>query len=344
MTLFPTIPQKCFPHELDTLRITGLAAGETLIFLLNDDNDASFDASLTAGTNGAVVVSDLASLLRELTDDGDYRECTLHIEAGSEEQDFEFVLLPCRMELTETAADFCEAHFLTLLQGTKPTYAGADEFLWYDTPNGVTSHPTAKCTWVDEANGTFRVTTEAVSESAVDGYWRIDAAPGQFAAPAEGFALHSFTVVAGTRRQHYVLRPTPDAEPTTLWFRNAFGRTETFHFFGTVETELKPTRSTASFAGRTRAYRVEAVPEMTARTGHLPDALFLLFEDLCGALHVTLSSGEEVTLTENELKLSSDRYTPQEGTATWRYATRARSFATLTAQRTFDTTFDDTYL
>ena len=63
-------------------------------------------------------------------------------------------------------------------------------------------------------------------------------------------------------------------------FRNAFGYLETFHCFGATLTELKPTRSTAMFGGKTRNYRVLAVPEHTSHTGIIPSHMVPLFADL----------------------------------------------------------------
>lgn len=54
-------------------------------------------------------------------------------------------------------------------------------------------------------------------------------------------------------------------------------------------------------------------------------------------------NGTEVCITDNDFKLSSDLYEPQEGNITWRYASRSRRFEAETAVRTFDSTFDNTF-
>ena len=190
--------------------------------------------------------------------------------------------------------------------------------------------------------------SEAQTKSAVSAgtnYHRLDVSPAQFTPPAEGFALRSYTVAAGKRSLRFILCPVLDAKPLTFVFRNCFGQLESFHCFGTMQQEVKPTRSTASFAGKTRNYRVQSAPEFTAQTGILRPCDFALFEDLCTADYVLLDAenGTEVCITDNDFKLSSDLYEPQEASITWRYASRARRFEVEPDVRTFDNSFDNTF-
>lgn len=346
MRVTTDINEICFPCELDTLGIDELS-GKVRV-TLTAGGASVFDATLTPDADKAVTLTDLASVLTDCTADGDAADCTLEIEelAGSTVAEYSFTLLPCRIHMDDpmTAVDFCKTHFLTLLQGDKPTYAAATEYLSLYSADGNESNAITHEVWVND-EGEVKEQTSLLVQSFTIGFSRLYVSPRRFTAPADGYALHSYTVVCGERSQCFVLRETIDAEPMSLLFRNAFGREETFHCFGTTQTELKPTRSAASFGGRTRNYKVQAVPEFTAHTGLMPPSVFLLFEDLCASLKVTLlgERGGEVTLTDNELKLSNDLYEPQQGSVTWRFAGRARTFVPTESARTFDKSFDSSF-
>ena len=85
--------------------------------------------------------------------------------------------------------------------------------------------------------------------------------------------------------------------------------------------------------------------EYTAQTGLLRPGCFALFEDLCTSDYVLLpaENNAELCITDCDFKLSSDRYEPQQGTITWRYARQARHYEVVNDAITFDDTFDDTF-
>lgn len=336
------LPVLGFPHEYDTIVFSADAPCEFAI----SSSAGGVLLKLSPNTLGEILIEDFAQVLRDFTADGKARDFTLSWAMGIHE----FTVLPCRFELTSRAFSFVDRHFLTLQQGTKPTYLGAQEFVTMYSP--LTERDTffLSLLWANPQTGEIRETSlsEAQTEGAVSAgtnYYRLDVSPAQFTPPAEGFALHSYTVTAGKRSQRFILCPVLDAQPLTFVFRNCFGQLESFHCFGTMQQEVKPTRSSASFAGKTRNYRVQSAPEFTAQTGILRPCDFALFEDLCTADYVLLGTenGPEVCITDNDFKLSSDLYEPQEASITWRYASRARRFEAETAVRTFDSTFDNTF-
>ena len=150
--------------------------------------------------------------------------------------------------------------------------------------------------------------------------------------------------MADGRMAEFVVQSCVDTTPLTLRFRNAFGYMETFHCFGNTLTELKPTRSTASFAGKTKNYRILAIPEHTTHTGVIPPHLVDLFADLCCATDVFVqSTGREVCITDCDFKISNDLYTPQQATITWRESARAALHEPFETVRTFDESFDNTF-
>ena len=343
--LSSTIPEYGFPGEFDTIRFQEV--GGPMTFRVACD-DAAIDLLLSPDEKQCVVVEDFAPVLRDFTADGMPRVCTLTWDGGTQS----FTVLPCRCDVDDHAADFCALHFLTPQGDTKRTYRGALELLTLFSPDGEARPAfSVSLTWWNEENGSFIDTTMKEEEvggvvEVAQGLWQIDVSPQRFAIPQEGYALHSYAVCAGRREKKYVLSPSLDAVPVTLVFKNAFGQFDTFHLFGNVQKEMKPTRSSATFSGKFRNYLVKAVPELTAQTGVLRKEDEALFADLCSATEVRLRyiDGLEVTITDNDLKISDDAYEPQQGSITFRYNGRGAVLHRTAPSRTFDDTFDETYL
>ena len=341
-TLETLLPGFGFPHQYDSIVFSADAPCEFAI----SSNAGGVLLKLSPNALGEIRIEDFAQVLRDFTADGKARGFTLSWEQNSKN----FTVLPCRFDLSNGADTFVFTHFLTLQQGAKPTYLGAQEFVTLYTVFHSRDTFSLSLLWANQQTGEVRETS--LSEEQTDGavstgknYYRLDVSPAKFTPPAEGFALRSYTVAAGKRSLRFILCPLLDAQPLTFVFRNCFGQLESFHCFGTMQQEVKPTRSSASFAGKTRNYRVQSAPEFTAQTGILRPCDFALFEDLCTADYVLLGTenGTEVCITDNDFKLSSDLYEPQEGSITWRYANRARRFEVEPAVRTFDKSFDNTF-
>ena len=343
--LSSTIHEYGFPGDFDTIRFQEVAAPMTFRVACED---AAIDLLLSPDEKQCVVVEDFAPVLRDFTADGMPRVCTLTWDGGQQA----FTVLPCRCDVDDPAADFCALHFLTPQGITKRTYRGALELLTLFSPDGEERPAfSVSLTWWNEENGSFLNTTmtegEVGSASEVaQGLWQIDVSPQRFAIPKEGYTLHSYAVCAGRRELKYVLSPSMDAVPLTLVFKNAFGQFDTFHLFGNVQKEMKPTRSSATFSGKFRNYLVKAVPEFTAQTGILRQEDEALFADLCSATEVRLRSidGPEVVIVDNDMKILNDAYEPQQGSISFRYAGRGAVLHRTAPFRTFDDTFDETYL
>ena len=339
------LPEYGFPGEFDTIRFQEVGGPMTFRVACED---AAIDLLLSPDEKQCVVVEDFAPVLRDFTAHGMPRVCTLTWDGGQKA----FTVLPCRCDVEDPAADFCPLHFLTPQGRTKRTYRGALELLTLFSPGGE-ERPAFSVTlsWWNEENGTFLNTTMTEGEvggasEIAQGLWQIDVSPNRFAIPKEGYALHSYAVCAGRREKKYVLTPSMDAVPLTLVFKNAFGLFDTFHLFGNVQKELKPTRSSATFSGKFSNYLVKAVPEFTAQTGVLRQEDEALFADLCSATEVRLRSidGTEVTIVDNDLKILNDAYEPQQGSISFRYAGRGAILHRTAPFRTFGDTFDATYL
>lgn len=337
------LPAVGFPHEYDAIEFTADAAATISLYCVDTDLGASF--SLTP-VDGHIRLEDVASLLRDLTGGGLNAFCELRWEGGAQG----FTLLPCRLDLEQTAAEWCPANFLGLRREVKRTYPGATERLtFYDDTTDPDTFA-VRAVWANPSTGEVRTTElgpqDIPTATDADGvYYTATVSPELLRAPAAGYVLHSYTVTAGRRTASFEVVHVLDADPVTLAYENCFGAPDTFHFLGTTQEVVKPTRSSAQFAGRMRNYLVRSAPEYTSQTGLLrPDDLASL-EDLCAATTVTYGdrSGPEICLTDNDYKISNDRYEGQTASVTWRYAGRSRHYAGRKHAGTFDNTFDKTF-
>lgn len=333
------LPAKGFPHDYDTISITASAA--TTITLSGEGVETKM--TLTPDGAGVVALHGFAAILRDLTSDGKPRTFTISVGSAN----YSFKVLPCKIDLSVSTADFIARHFLTLQRGKKVTYDGATEVLTYCNADDTLETATVQALFYNrETNQPWTGTYyNVLNTTAQDGFFRLEFNVADFIAPDSAFFLHSITVKVGAREARYTIAPTMGRRPTTIIYKNSFGQDDTFHFFGTTLTELKPDRSSASFSGKARNYRVTSIPEYRMTTGTLRPESFDAFKDVCSAevAYLDVHVRPEVCITENELKISDDLHEAQQGTLTFRFSQGVRLYDPNDPVRTFDETFDKTF-
>jgi len=333
------IPAICFPAEVDRIDISA-TAGESVAVDITLGGQCVFSTSMMADSSGHIVLDDLAEFFESLLDDI-VKSCTVTADEDSDT----FTIYPCKVKPRITAVQFLNKSFLTLLNGPKATYNSAIEFLTYVDLNNTNDTPTISAVWINPDTAEIQTTSEELTPSQAEGYGLLlNVSPSILTAPDDGYLLHSYAVNVGSRTQKYIIRRPVDITPISILFTNAFGQLETFHCFGTSVKETKPKYSAASYAGRTRNYLVEAVPEWKVSTGPLNDATQLLFEDVSTSMKAwRMSDGEEICIIDCEIKISNNRYEQQYGTLSFRESGRTQSFKKILPVRTFDATFDNTF-
>ena len=342
-TLLTNLPDYGFPHEYNSIRLSGTGLQKVE---LKSNGATIWTFNLYPGADGVLELNDFAALLRDLTSDFEPRDFTLSWSGGQKA----FFVLPCAIDLTITAAEFFQRHFLSLCRGLRTTWDSAVEYVTMYTDKMPGDRDTFEMTlvWVNHHTGETESVTLMEEDLSVEelspGMYRLAFCPRDFIPPAPDLYLLSIVVSAGKRVQRFIRRPTM-VQPASVVFRGAMGQFEAFHFFGSRLMELKPTRSTASFAGRTRNYQVKAVPEFTLTTGVLRPTETPLFEDLCASTLCYLGTlgGPELTITENDLKITGDQYEAETATCTFRHAGRTRLYAPTEPAQTFDDTFDNSF-
>lgn len=316
-----------FPYELDQIQVP--ATQPVPVVLASADGTPLFTTRLTPSATGIVTITDLAPLLNTLCDDTPHK---FTLTAGTHTATF--TCIPSRVPITTPASTFVQTQFLTLLTGTKHTYTGATEYvsLWSDTTTAATltvTHTSLSGTTPTTITTTHDITlTPGINTFAI--------------VIGEGFAVKA-TIGQLTQTYTVIRHATP---PTTLLFTNNFGAVESFHFFGTLQREHKPTRESAVISGRTVNYNIQSVPTHKATTSPLPDTMFALFDDILTTHSLWRhhnNTDTHLTITDSEWQHTNSPAQLATGTLTWREQYGAPLHHPAMPKDIFDFTFDQTY-
>lgn len=331
-SLKTSISQFVFPSEVSELVFEG-SVGDSFQVLVGLDGFPVLDASLTILSSGHVTVENLDELLQTYLEDGELHDLTVAIDGETKLSGVK--ILSCRVDCQESAIEYCRHNFITLLKLSKVTYKGARELL------------SLYCENVELAKIRYYWQSQDGMSIEEDSLWTevglntLDVSP-----PAKDDAkLVAYVVEVGMRTMEFCIYGDGDAPVTSVQFLNAFGQPETCHFFGTCEKETKPNRGSAVISGRMKTYHVEAIPAWKVVTRVFSEGEFDLLEDLVTSIRVErCSDGCPITITESEMKQSTNFYKQENITVSWREEKSVRRFIPKRRFKTFDKTFDDTFI
>lgn len=345
------IPALCFPHELPEIEIES-DRDEVELTVEGPDETATFQICRMEGLG--LRVSGFDELVRDLgpgfdeTDHPSY-ELTLTAEDDTDVVTTTVRVLTCNVNPGLPAEEYTRARFLTLCGSDKVTYPGAREWLYVYSADECEPY-TVRCTYVSDADG-CTVVREArtgltpVASIVEENMYRMDVSPALWkktAADGTALRLVAYEVICGRRVAHYSVRQSPS--PCSLVFRNAFGCRDTLHLPQAPDAEVKPTRSSATFCGRMRNYRVVPTVELTGRTGPIGPGMTALVTDLCNTTWLTDAEGRDLVLLDQEVKPTGDSSSLTSCTIKWRYAKERPELLAEVQARTFDETFDGSFL
>ncbi len=243
------------------------------------------------------------------------------------------------------AYDYAEEYFFTTNHKERNTAAGRRETLTF---------------WTEECEGLWNMEKlyydpelgitkqNATSGWSLAGMVTIDASPVTVESESWG-RLIGYTVKAGKREMRYrVLREAQAADPAFV-FRNNFGAWETIYFTGKKEQEPSYERSAAMVGGVHRVYAIDETASWKCETGPLRAGMIEVVNDLARSKEIYLlnddgTAGDEVAITDCDLKASNDYSEVQSASITYRMASRRASMGKVKPRpRLFDATFDETY-
>ncbi len=240
------------------------------------------------------------------------------------------------------AQEFYDGHFLSSLMGPKVTAIGRLEKLSYYGTG------TASVTAVYDDGSTQEF--PAVATGGNTDYTRIDVSPDQYV--AEGKTLMEYHVVAGSRRQDFIVAPERlDCAPI-LCFVNSWGVEELLYCTGLHEVSPEYKRSQTRLGRYKRTYRLEETRHFKADTGPLTQAMADWVDEVlrsdeirvCNFYHGKVQPGKEVVITDSKSDRTNDDAELPRITFTYEYAQRNHNVLQLYREgRIFDNTFDDTF-
>ena len=170
-------------------------------------------------------------------------------------------VISCKANIINaTAEDFCNSHFLTLLDGPKETAPGWAEYLTYigtESPSCV----------VTLENGDTRSMSVPV-EISTDEWTLIDCSYANF--EVNDRTVVSYTISAGQRSQKFDVNYhcAPDVAPV-LMFYNSFGVQEMAYCTGEHQQVSSFDRKQSRFGRLKKSYAIEEKETFKADTGYL---------------------------------------------------------------------------
>lgn len=257
----------------------------------------------------------------------------------------DFKVQYCNVEIGMDAVSFLDSFFLSMLVGDKITSVSRREFL-HLVCREETKVTAAVNYRVSKSGKTETVHLDLTSITSLNRVSTIDVSANIF--ETNGRILLGYTIIAGQRRQNYLVdRLDPRFAPSLL-FTNSFGCQDTIYCLGTYQLESEYERSMAYVDGKYRAYRINENRKYKANTGILSTAMATWAEDLFRSKEVYLLEqnmpGKEITITESKIVRSNDPDELPSFNFEYRYAQRNHNiFAMAKAGRIFDNTFDITF-
>ena len=359
--LTTTLPTLAFATEIHELDFNGGTFGTPCPITLTLGGTTVLDTNLVPDTAGDFSLSDIGWLLSTYAtaamDSRGKWLTELRIESDSKLMG-SAKIMPCRQSLYLYGADFVQRSFLTMAGGgCKVVPKLATELLvWMpsDEERKQERPVSVRVTLLNLATGeTRRIGSEFRADEYGNELLCYNTSPGYIVGNLEQYGPYtgatwqpvSYDVTVGQRTMRYRLAPwDADAAPvTTLSFTNVFGVADSLYIYGEVEESLKPTYTQMLVGGAAYNANVEAQTEFKATTGALNAAEVALLKDVMTAREVWRDD-TPITITAAELKGTNAYNTADSATLTWRESQSGLSVLTPLPVRTFDLTFDETFL
>lgn len=334
-TLLTTIPSLAFPHELDVIQFQAGEDEYDVEISVSVAGQTVLETVLVFDTDGLAGLDDMATFLT------DHLKTQSAFTLKYGETTVSSTLLPCRLEIRETAVEFCPKSFLTALQGKKVTAYGCKEFLSiYAT---AAEKGTVTFLSVDAEGNVKSTSKEIAHKTNTKGIYTYDVSAALFDPDADGAnGLLQYTVRVGNRRQDFVLMPDAYGG-RCIFFHNGFGCLESFYFCE-VERVAKPTRHNSVFAGQYMNYLVTENTTYKGISRPLSESEVMLADDIVHACELWMQGTEiPLAVTDNELKTLSSAEDMPRLSLTWRTSRARTPFVPVRPVRTFDVTFDKTF-
>lgn len=330
-TLDTTLPSVAFPHEVDALDITASTATKVE---LRYNGKTIFSSSLFP-VDGRIELRDITSLIDSYL----VAEVnTFEVYLDGSKADYTS-LIPCRLWVDGHAEDL-DGFFLTRAT-EKYTHPGATEKLVLYANN-----PTVYITAIGQHKETGDVVTDELTRTiSSNGLATLDLS-SMLQNTSNSYNILRYIVRMGKSMVTYHMIPDGMADNVhDFGFINSFNQEEYITLMGAAVREMKIERRSAIIGGQYRNFGVDAVPHWTIESGMMLDGMQGLFDDLISATKVwRVGDNVQMAVTDSDFKVSDDNATALQGSVTLREEGRKYRHNVAQQARTFDITFDTTFL
>lgn len=318
-----------------------------LVLVCNSERITVLEETLYPDIDGSITISSLDELVEPYVK----RYLQVMMECSFTDQSGTVSITPVTIlyamaDVSTTASDFLQNHFLSILDGEKMTAAGREERVHaYDAD---TLSVTALLRLEDGQIGSLTASLSAMDH---DGsVYHFDVSPDNIAdvLALTSQKLISYNVEAGARFQSFRLTEEKTIPAPSLLFINSFGYEEFIHCVGTHKKESKYDRKSTRVKGRLQNYKITEDRQFTANTGWLNEAMADWADDLFRSESVFLwvdgTLGREVVLSDSKSEINNeDDYMPA-FEFSYTYAQRIHNVMQPgRVGRIFDHTFDHTF-
>ena len=265
---------------------------------------------------------------------------------GSEQVTFDVIACDVEMDAEDADAIMKGNRFLTC-GNEKRTYATADEYLYIQKRGNAT----ITSRWI--VNGELVTGTQTVKGAGVgNDCYQYTVSPSIVTCPKAGETkrLLSYTVTAGVAKFSYQMVQDGSFAPTSFKFYNAFRLTETIHFFGDRNDEVKVERESGIITENHHNYKRVQTKSTQVYSGYMLRGELPLLEDLLVAdiptvtCVLTAEKSSPVLITDHEVKNSESGKDALVASVTYRASyLNPRRHPSSKASRTFADQFDDSF-
>ena len=269
------------------------------------------------------------------------------IETGGREQ-ITFSVFACDVEMdAEDAEAIMNGNRFLTCGNEKRTYATAVEYLYIQKRGSAT----LTSRWL--VDGELVTGKQTVKGAGVgNDCYQYTVSPSIVTCPKAGETkrLLSYAVTAGVAKFSYIMVQDGAFAPTSFHFYNAFRLTETLHFFGDRNDEVKVERESGIINGNHHNYKRRQTKSVQVYSGYMLRGELPLLEDLLVAdiptvtCVLTAEKSSPVLITDHEVKNSESGKDALVASITYRASyINPRRHPSSKASRTFADQFDDSF-
>lgn len=327
--------------------IQGESALVSIVATKGSASEEIFSETLFPDASGIITIEEMDILLETCAEQWLVFNISVNItESTGSTESLSTQVISCKANIINTTAeDFCNTHFLSLLEGIRQTSQGWLEFLTYIG----TADAACIAYYSDGTSANFSVERTTYN----DDYSMIDVSPEKFI--TEGKTLERYVISSGGKSQEYevIEGMETDIAPILLFF-NSFGVQELAYCIGEHQMVSSFDRKQVRIGRVKKSYQIEEKETFKANTGALSYPMANWWREVLRSKNVQVlqmndgvidqNSGLPVVINTEKAELSNAADHLPRFTFEYEYADKNHNILDIRREgRIFDNTFDYTF-